>query len=104
MTKSTESVAGEFADELAAVREGVATLTERLTKLVREQAPSAGQRISDFVGEASDKIASTTADAQKTVCSAGREIEACIEKKPLTSVLVAFGVGVSLGLLSRLRG
>lgn len=104
MTKSTESVAGEFADELAAVREGVATLTERLTKLVQDQTPSAGQRISDFVGDATDKIASTTADAQKSVCAAGREIEACIEKKPLTAVLIALGVGVSLGLLSRLRG
>lgn len=104
MSKSVESGAEEFAAEFAAVREDMSILTERLSKLMQHQTSSAGQRFSDAVGDATDKIATTAADAQQSVCAAGRQIEACIEKKPLTSVLIAFGVGVSLGLLSRLRG
>lgn len=104
MSKSPESVAEEFAAEFAAVREDMSSLTERLSKLMQHQTASAGQRFSDAVGDAGEKIATTAVDAQKSVSAAGREIEACIEKRPLTSVLIALGVGVSLGLLSRLRG
>jgi ElaB/YqjD/DUF883 family membrane-anchored ribosome-binding protein len=79
-------------------------LADRLTKLVQHQTLSAGNRVSEAVGDATDKIANTAVNAQKSVCAASREIESNIERNPLTSVLIAFGVGMSLALLSRLRG
>ena len=36
--------------------------------------------------------------------SASGEIEASIERNPLTAVLIAFGVGMWLGMMSRSRG
>ncbi len=104
MTRNTESVAGEFTADLTALREDVASLADRMAKLVQHQTQSAGLRVSEAVDDATDKITSTAAKAQKTVCAAGREIESSIERNPLTSVLIAFGVGISLGLLNRLRG
>jgi len=104
MSRNTESAAEEFTADLAALREDVTSLADRLTKLVQHQTQSASHRVSEAVGDATDKIASTATNAQKSVCAAGREIEASIERKPLMSVLIAFGVGMSLGLLSRLRG
>ena len=104
MSRNTESAVEEFTADLAALREDVASLAERMTKLVQHQTQSASHRVSEAVGDAADKITGTAANAQKTVCAASREIESSIERNPLTSVLIAFGVGISLGLLNRFRG
>ncbi len=104
MAENTENVVGEFAADLTALRADVANLADRMAKLVSHQTQSAGHRVSEAVDDATDKITSTAANAQKSVCAAGREIESSIERNPLTSVLIAFGVGISFGLLSRLRG
>jgi ElaB/YqjD/DUF883 family membrane-anchored ribosome-binding protein len=104
MTK-TEGAAGDFAADLAALRQDVARLAETMGELVRHQTQAAGHRVSEAVGEAKDRISSSVADAQKRACAAGGEIEASIERNPLTAVLIAVGVGMSLGMLmSRSRG
>ncbi len=100
MTENAEGTAGA---DLAALRQDVARLAETVSKLVQQQTQAAGHRVSEAVGDARDKIARTAADAQNRVCAASGEIEACIERHPLTAVLIALGVGVSLGLLSRSR-
>jgi ElaB/YqjD/DUF883 family membrane-anchored ribosome-binding protein len=103
MSTNTEGAAENFTADLAALRQDIASMADRLTKLVQHQAQSAGHSVSETVGDVTDKIAGATENAQKSVCAAGQEIEARIERNPMTSVLIAFGVGVSLGLLNRLR-
>ncbi len=102
MTTNAEGTAGDFAADLAALRQDVARLAETVSKLVQQQAQAAGQRFSEAVGDAREKIAST--DAQNHICAAGSAIEACIGHHPLTSVLIAFAVGMSLGPLIRSCG
>ena len=104
MAKSTEDTSGDLAADLATLRQDVAQLAETMSKLVQHQTQAAGHRVSEAVDDVKDKIANTAADAQNRVRAASGEIEACIERNPLTSVLIALGIGMSLGLLSRSRG
>jgi ElaB/YqjD/DUF883 family membrane-anchored ribosome-binding protein len=70
---------------------------------VQHQTQAASDGVSDAVEDAKDRIASTAADAQKRVRAASGEIEASIERNPLTAVLIAFSVGMWLSMMSRLR-
>jgi ElaB/YqjD/DUF883 family membrane-anchored ribosome-binding protein len=104
VTKNAESAAGDLTADLAALRQDVARLTETIGKLVQHQAQTAGLGVSDIVGDATEKIASTAADAQSRVRAASGEIEASVERNPVTAVLIAFGIGMLLGIVSRSRG
>jgi len=79
MTKHAEGAAGDFAADLAALRQDVAHLAETLGKLVQHQ----------------------TTDR---VHAASSEIEASISRNPLTAVSVAFGIGIAVGMMNRSRG
>ena len=104
MTKNSEGAAGDFATDLAALRQDIARLAETMSELVQHQTQAAGHRVSEAVGDAREKLASTAADAQNRICAASQEIEASIGRNPLTAVLLAFAAGMSLGWLSRPRG
>ena len=104
MTKNAEGANEDFAKDLTAIREDIAHLTETISKLVQHQTQAIGVRTSDAVGDARDKIANTATDAQDRVRVASGEIEASIERNPLTAVLIAFGIGISVGVISRPRG
>ena len=101
MSKNSE---GDVAADLAAIREDVARLAETISKLLQRQTQAAGVGVSEAVGDAKDKVADTVAEARSFSRAASGEIEASIERNPLTAVLIAFGVGMWLGLMSRSRG
>ena len=102
MIKNAEG--GDLTADFVALRQDVARLAETMRELVEHQTQAAGARVSEAVGDARDKIASTAAEAQGCIRAAGDQIEASIERNPLTAVLVAFGIGMALGMLSRSRG
>ena len=104
MTRTVESAADELDADLAALRQDVAHLAETVSELLQHQTQAAGVRVSEAVGEARDRIASASADAQSRVRAASGEIAASIERHPLTALLIAFGVGMTLGVWSRSRG
>ena len=104
MTKNAEGASGDLTADLAALRQDIARLAETMSELVQHQTQAAGLRVSDAVGDARDRIVSTAADAQNRVRAASGEIEARIERNPLTAVLIAFGIGTLLGMMSRSRG
>ena len=79
--------------------------------LVKSQTQSAASGLRDTMASAGGKIADTAADlghsalqmtsaAQDGVKSATNDIEASIERNPLTAVLVAAGLGLVLGVIS----
>jgi ElaB/YqjD/DUF883 family membrane-anchored ribosome-binding protein len=103
MSRSADDTPPDLAADLAALRRDVARLAETMSALVQQQTQAAGRRVSEAVGDARDRIASGATDAQNRVRVASGEIEACIERNPLTAMLVALGIGMSLGLLSRSR-
>jgi uncharacterized protein YjbJ (UPF0337 family) len=95
--------AGDLAAPLSGLQKDVARLAESVSKLVQHQVQGAGLRFSEGVGDAGDKIARTATDAQDRIRSGTGELGASIERNPLTAVLIALGVGLSLGMMSRLR-
>ena len=99
MTENAEATAGDFAADLAALRQDVASLAETVSRLVQQQTQAAGHRVSEAVGDAREAIAST--ETHHRICAASSAVEACISHHPLTSVLIAFVVGTSLGPLVR---
>ncbi len=104
MTKNAEGAARDLTADVTALRQDVARLAETMSELVRDQTQAAAGRVSEAVGDARHKIASTAADAQNRVRAASGEIEASIERNPLMAVLVAFGIGMLFGMMSRSRG
>ena len=103
MTTSIEPTAGDFATDLAALRQDVARLAATMSELLRNQTRAAGHRVFEVVGDARDMLSGTAANAQNHVGAARDALEARGGRHPLTMTLVALGVGLSLGLLSRRR-
>ena len=104
MTNGNEGTTGDLAANLAALRQDVARLVDTISGTRATSDTSCRHRVSEAVGDVKDRIASTATDAQSRVRSASGEIEAYIERNPLTAVLIALGVGMSLGLFTRPRG
>ncbi|HEY8071865.1 MAG TPA: hypothetical protein VIE47_07870 [Methylocystis sp.] len=94
MSKNSE---GDITADLAAIREDVARLAETISKLLQRQTEAAGVGVSEAVGD-------IAAEARSHARGASGEIEASIERNPLTAVLIAFGMGMWLGVMSRSRG
>lgn len=103
MTKISETPGVDVAADLAALRQDVARLAESMTALMQGQAQGAAQRVSDMVDDAKARVTNTAADVKSRVNAAGGEIEASIERNPMTAMLISFGVGMALGLMSRSR-
>jgi ElaB/YqjD/DUF883 family membrane-anchored ribosome-binding protein len=103
MTKNTEETAEDLTAELAALRRDIARLAETMRELMEQRTQAAGLRVSEAVADARDRIASTATDAQDRVRAASSEIEASIERNPLIVALIAFVVGMSLGMITRSR-
>ena len=103
MTKTTEGTFEETTAHLAALRRDIARLSESVSALLQNSAPGVAEQVSDAVDDAKAKFSSTAADVKSRVNGAGGEIEASIERHPLTAMLISFGVGMALGVMTRAR-
>ena len=103
MTKTTEGTFEDTTAHLAALRRDIARLSEAVSALLQNPASNVSRHISDAVDDAKAKITSTAADVKSRVNAAGGEIEASIERNPLTALLISFGIGMALGVMTRAR-
>ena len=103
MTKTAEGTVEDTTAYLAALRQDIARLSESVSALLQNPAPGVAQHVSDAVEDAKAKFSSTAADVKSRVNVAGGEIEASIERHPLTAMLISFGVGMALGVMARAR-
>ena len=105
------TVESGVASDLQQLRADFAKLSESVSGLVKTQAQSAASGFRDSMASAGGKIADKAADlgqsalqitsgAQDGVISASNDIEASIERNPLTAVLIAAGIGIVLGMIS----
>jgi ElaB/YqjD/DUF883 family membrane-anchored ribosome-binding protein len=104
MTGTVESATTDIAADFTALRRDIVRLTDALRGLVDRQTQTAGARVSDAAGGVTDKIAQVAGDAGKGAQAKGDEIAACIGRNPLTTILVALGLGVFIGMIGRPRG
>ncbi len=104
MTKTAEEQAGDLSADLAALRRDVAQLTSTMGKLVSGKAHAASDSLTGAMGEAGDTLAGQASRVAAHVGAASGEIESYVARNPLAAALVAFGVGLTLGLVSRPKG
>ncbi|MFZ1431446.1 MAG: hypothetical protein WAS21_32385 [Geminicoccaceae bacterium] len=103
MTRNAEGAAGDLTTDLAALRQDVAHLAATMSALVQHQTEAVGVRAAAAMGDAKDTIASKAGEVQNRVRVAGRDLEASYDRHPFTVLLIAFGVGITLGMMSRWR-
>ncbi len=99
--KRIDEASQDFAADLVALREDITKLTASVTDLMRAQASATTNTVFSAVDTARQKISTTAADAQDRVTAVSADIEASIERNPMVAVLIAAGVGLLLGFLSR---
>ena len=111
--------------DLAALRNDVAKLSSSVADLLKAQATQASAAMRGAMGDARDRLASTTAgakdklgghaadakgrimdkaaDAQDRFMAATADLESTIERNPLMAVFIALFIGLLMGTLSRSR-
>jgi ElaB/YqjD/DUF883 family membrane-anchored ribosome-binding protein len=101
--KTGDLAAGDVATDLAAVRADVASLSEAIAGLVRGRADAAGAAVKGAVGDARDQLSQAASRAQDSAFGAAADLERRIERDPLMAVLIAAGVGMAIGMMTKSR-
>lgn len=97
-TSSTDT-----SSELSNLRAEVSRLSEVIANRARSEADSAGQMISDTMADLGKRSKEVAAVARDKVQETGFEVEDAISRNPWGAVMIAGGIGLVLGMLSRQR-
>jgi ElaB/YqjD/DUF883 family membrane-anchored ribosome-binding protein len=96
-------IGGTLSAGLDSLRDDIARLTDAVSDLVQKEAENARSRVRDAVGGAKTQFSGTATAAQQRVRSASADLEASIGRNPMAAVMLALGLGVALGIMSRWR-
>lgn len=88
-------------DQLAQLRDDLKILTNSVTQLASDRAAETGEEIRDRVREGADRVRDGAERARAQGQQAAERTVATVEENPVTSMLVAFGVGLAVGMWSR---
>ena len=102
--KSGEGTAADFATDLAALRADIANLSETVAGLMRGRADAGGTAVKGAVGDARDQLSQAAGYAQDSAFGVAADLERRIKRDPLTVVLIAVGIGMAIGMMSKARG
>ena len=102
--KTGDSGSSELVADLAALRADIARLSDTVAAMARTQADAVGAAMKGAVGDARDQLSQAASNAQDSALGAAADIERRIERNPLTAVLIAAGIGMALGMMSKSRG
>ena len=94
----------DLSADLAALRADISRLSDTVASMVRSQADVASSTVRGVMGDARDQFSQAASSAQDSAFGAAADLERRIEKNPLTAVLIAAGVGMALGMMSKSRG
>jgi len=101
MTKHEDTVNTDILAGFEALRQDVAGLVAAMAEVARKEVGAAGARAEDMVEDAKKTAVQTGADINRRLTSVALEIEATIERNPLTAMLIAFGVGLAVAAIRR---
>jgi ElaB/YqjD/DUF883 family membrane-anchored ribosome-binding protein len=71
---------------------------------MRGGADAAGAAVRGAVGDARRPLSQAASDAQGSAFGAAANLERRIVRSPLRTVLIAAGIGIALGMMSKSRG
>jgi len=97
----TEAQTDELAAQVEALRRDVAAIGNTLSNLVRSTAEEGRDRLSRHASHYLDEGRRQADEAMAQARAMGEELEAQIGRNPLTSVLIALGLGFLIGVISR---
>jgi ElaB/YqjD/DUF883 family membrane-anchored ribosome-binding protein len=100
---TNDAASADLSADLVALRADIARLSDTMAGLVRSQANSASAAVKGVMGDARDQLSQAASQAQDSALGAAADLERRIEKNPLTAVLIAAGIGMALGMMSRSR-
>ncbi len=101
MARTTDSA--EMSSELKALKDEVLRLSETVASYARGEAEHAGAKVRDYVDDLSRRGRDVAETAREGVETATHDVEQHIARNPLASVLIATGIGLILGMMSRQR-
>jgi ElaB/YqjD/DUF883 family membrane-anchored ribosome-binding protein len=93
----------DISADLAALRADVARLSDTLAGVVRDQADAASATIRGAVDDARGQLSQAACSIRDSALERSADFEQRIERNPLTAVLIAAGVGLAFGVMSRPR-
>jgi len=93
--QSGAGAAADIAADLANLRTDIASLRESIAGLMIGRAGA--------TGEARDRLSRAASEAQDSAFSAAADFERRIERDPLTVVLIAAGIGMAIGMMTKTR-
>ena len=102
--RTADVAAPELAADLATLRADTARLSDTIVGLMRGGADAAGAAVRGAVGDARRPLSQAASDAQDSAFGAAANLERRIERNSLTAVLIAAGIGIALGMMSKSRG
>ncbi len=102
--KTSDFTSSDLNADLVALRADIARLSDTVAAMVRGQADAAGAAVRGVVGDARDQLSQAASNAQDSAFGAAADLERRIERNPLTAVLIAAGIGMALGMMSKSRG
>jgi ElaB/YqjD/DUF883 family membrane-anchored ribosome-binding protein len=100
---TNDAASADLSADLVALRADIARLSDTMAGLVRSQANSASAAVKGVMDDARDQLSQAASQAQESALGAAADLERRIEKNPLTAVLIAAGIGMALGMMSRSR-
>lgn len=89
----------DFGHLANSVSELVKQQTNSAASKLREHAAAAGTTLTSNLANIGDSASKLTEGAQANVVSTSRDLEASIERNPMTAVMVAAGIGMVLGMI-----
>jgi ElaB/YqjD/DUF883 family membrane-anchored ribosome-binding protein len=102
MANSTlKNDAPDLVADLASLRADIAKLSTTMTEILHDRVASTEESVRAAAQDMRHAVSASATDAEVHVKSASAELEATIERNPITAVLVALFAGLVLGLWSR---
>jgi len=99
--KSGDGAAADIAADLADLRSAIASLGESIAVLMSGRANAAGTAVRGVAGDARDQHSHATGHAQDGALGAAADLGRRIERDPLTAVLIAAGLGMAIGTMTK---
>jgi ElaB/YqjD/DUF883 family membrane-anchored ribosome-binding protein len=93
----------DLSSELKSLRDEVLRLSEQVSTYARDEAEYAGVKVKDAVHEMSRKGRDFAETARDKVETVSHDVEDQIARNPWMAVLIASGIGLMLGMMSRSR-
>ena len=101
--KTGDAAAPDLAADVAAMRADIARLADTMAGLVRGEVDAAGAAVKGAVGDARSRVSQAASHVQDSACGVAVDLERRVGKNPLTAVLIAAGIGMALGMMTKSR-